>query len=293
MACQTAKANGRNRAEFYNVSGKQSQRMMQDVHWMRSIRHALENNEFVLHYQPLLHISSGTISHYEALLRLKTSNGLIGPETFLPAVARFGVMAEIDSWVVEHAIRALAEFSSRIPQLRLSVNLSPLAFENELFASNVRSLLKDCGVSGDQLCFEITEQMAVRFAVKTDRQIALLRDLGCRIAVDDFGTGYSSFSYLKRLPADYLKIDGSFIKELTRSKVDQSLVRMIGEVARAAGLETVAEYVESAAVLKLLTKYGIDYAQGFYIGRATAEPVDTFLDVHAGVRSERSERIPR
>jgi EAL domain-containing protein (putative c-di-GMP-specific phosphodiesterase class I) len=253
--------------------------MMQDVHWMQSIRQALENNEFVLHYQPLLHIPSGTISHYEALLRLKTSHGLIGPETFLPAVARFGLTSEIDSWVVEHAIRALAEFSSRIPQLRLSVNLSTLAFENELFASNVRSLLKDCGVSGEQLCFEITEQLAVRFAVKTDRQIALLRDLGCRIAVDDFGTGYSSFSYLKRLPADYLKIDGSFIKELTRSKVDQSLVRMIGEVARAAGLETAAEYVESAAVLRLLAKYGIDYAQGFYIGRATAEPAETFLEV--------------
>jgi EAL domain-containing protein (putative c-di-GMP-specific phosphodiesterase class I) len=188
-------------------------------------------------------------------------------------------MSEIDSWVVEHAIRALAEFASRMPQLRLSVNLSTLAFENEFFASNVRSLLKDCGVSGDQLCFEITEQMAVRFAVKTDRQITLLRDLGCRIAVDDFGTGYSSFSYLKRLPADYLKIDGSFVKELTRSRVDQSLVRMIGEVARAAGLETVAEYVESAAVLRLLAKYGIDYAQGFYIGRATAEPVETFLEV--------------
>ena len=263
MACQTAKANGRNRVEFYNVSGKQSQRMTQEVHWMRSIRQALDNNEFVLHYQPLLHIPSGTISHYEALLRLKTSHGLIGPETFLPAVARFGLMAEIDSWVVEHAIRALAEFSRRIPQLRLSVNLSTLALEKLIVRlQRPKSFERLRGFRAISFCFEITEQMAVRFAVKTDRQIALLRDLGCRIAVDDFGTGYSSFSYLKRLPADYLKIDGSFIKELTRSKVDQSLVRMIGEVARAAGLETVAEYVESAAVLRLLAKYGIDYASG-------------------------------
>ena len=103
----------------------------------------------------------------------------------------------------------------------------------------------------------------------------MLRDLGCRIAVDDFGTGYSSFSYLKRLPVDYLKIDGSFIRELTRSKVDQSMVRMIGEVAYAAGLETVAEYVESAAAMELLEKYGIDYAQGFYIGRAVPNPLDS------------------
>jgi EAL domain-containing protein (putative c-di-GMP-specific phosphodiesterase class I) len=117
--------------------------------------------------------------------------------------------------------------------------------------------------------------MAVRFAAKTDRQIAILRDLGCLIAVDDFGTGYSSFSYLKRLPADYLKIDGSFIRELTRSKVDQSMVRMIGEVAKAAGLETVAEYVESAAAMSLLEKYGIDFAQGFYVGRAVPNPLDS------------------
>jgi len=117
--------------------------------------------------------------------------------------------------------------------------------------------------------------MAVRFAVKTDKQIAMLRDLGCLIAVDDFGTGYSSFSYLKRLPADYLKIDGSFIKELTRNKVDQSMVRMIGEVANAAGLETVAEYVESAAAMSLLAKYGIDYAQGFYVGRAVPSPLNS------------------
>jgi diguanylate cyclase (GGDEF)-like protein len=279
MACQTAKANGRNRVEFYNLSGRQSERMLKDVHWTRDIRHALENNELLLHYQPLLHISSGAITHYEALLRLKTSRGLIGPQAFLPAVTRFGLMDEIDRWVVEHAIRELAKFSSDSAKLRFSVNLSTLAFENEWFASSVRCLLKDYGVSGDQLCFEITEQMAVRIAAKTDKQITMLRDLGCRIAVDDFGTGYSSFSYLKRLPVDYLKIDGSFIRELTRSRVDQSLVRMIGEVAKAAGLETVAEYVESAAALRMLANYGIDYAQGFYIGRAVPEPAMTILEV--------------
>jgi diguanylate cyclase (GGDEF)-like protein len=274
MACQTAKANGRNRVEFYNVSGKLNERMAQDIHWTRTIRHALENNEFVLFYQPLMHIGTHTISHYEALLRLKTKRGLIGPQTFLPAVARFGLMAEIDRWVVERAIQALAEFAHSGAKLRLSVNLTRFSFEDETFASVVKSLLREYNVSGDQVCFEITEQMAVRFASKTDRQIAILRDLGCLIAVDDFGTGYSSFSYLKRLPADYLKIDGSFIRELTRSKVDQSMVRMIGEVANAAGLETVAEYVETAAAMSLLEKYGIDYAQGFYIGRAVPNPLE-------------------
>jgi EAL domain-containing protein (putative c-di-GMP-specific phosphodiesterase class I) len=272
MACQTAKSNGRNRVEFYNISGRQNERMMQDVHWTRTVRHALETDGLVLHYQPLMHIATRKVSHYEALLRLKTNRGLVAPQAFLPAATRFGLMAEVDRWVVARAIRALAEFSSVKPKLRLSVNVTTFSLEEESFASEVRDLLRDCGVSGDQICFEITEQMAVRFAVKTDQQIAMLRDLGCRIAVDDFGTGYSSFSYLKRLPVDYLKIDGSFIKELTRSRVDQSMVRMIGEVAKAAGLETVAEYVESAAALTLLSKYGIDYAQGFYIGRPVPRP---------------------
>jgi EAL domain-containing protein (putative c-di-GMP-specific phosphodiesterase class I) len=262
---------------------------------MRSIRHALENNELVLHYQPLLHIATGTVSHYEALLRLKTSRGLIGPQKFLPAVARFGLMDDIDRWVVENSIRALAECSGDNKKLRLSVNLSTSTFENELFAASVRSLLKEYRVSGDQICFEITEQMAVRIAAKIDRQIAMLRDLGCRIAVDDFGTGYSSFSYLKRLPVDYLKIDGSFIKGLARSRVDQSLVRMIGEVAKATGLETVAEYVQSAAALNLLAKYRIDYAQGFYIGRAVPHLAGTVPDVQVNhaVRKRSSELVPQ
>jgi EAL domain-containing protein (putative c-di-GMP-specific phosphodiesterase class I) len=132
--------------------------------------------------------------------------------------------------------------------------------------------LKEHGVAGDRLVLEITEQLAVRFAANTDRQIAMLRELGCQLAIDDFGTGYSSFGYLKRLPVDYLKIDGSFIRGLARDRVDQAMVRMVGEVARAAGIETVAEYVQSAATLELLAKYGIDYAQGYFIGKPAAAP---------------------
>jgi diguanylate cyclase (GGDEF)-like protein len=272
IACQTAKSHGRNRAELYSVAEKRSEQMAKDVDWMQRIRAALDNNGFVLHYQPLLHIKSGQVSHYEALLRLKADDELVSPQTFLPAAVRFGLMADIDRWVLGSAVRALAEFGAENPQLRLSVNLSSFAFEDEGLAAHVRGMLREHGVSGDRMVLEITEQLAVRFAVKTDRQVAMLRDLGCRIAIDDFGTGYSSFSYLKRLPVDYLKIDGSFIKGIVNDRVDQSMVRMVGEVARAAGMETVAEYVHSAAALSLLAKYGIDYAQGFFIGRAEPKP---------------------
>jgi len=272
IACQTAKSHGRNRVEVYSVAEKRSEQMAKDVDWMQRIRTALDTDGFVLYYQPLLHIKSGKISHYEALLRLKADDQLVSPQMFLPAAVRFGLMADIDRWVLASAVRALAKFGAEDPDLRLSVNLSSFAFEDEGLAAHVRNLLREHAVSGDKMVLEITEQLAVRFAVKTDRQVAMLRDLGCRIAIDDFGTGYSSFSYLKRLPVDYLKIDGSFIKGIVRDRVDQSMVRMVGEVARAAGMETVAEYVHSAAALSLLARYGIDYAQGFFIGRAAPKP---------------------
>ncbi|HVS22253.1 MAG TPA: EAL domain-containing protein [Gammaproteobacteria bacterium] len=272
IACQTAKAHGRNRAEVYSVAEKRSEAMARDVDWMQRIRAALDSDGFVLYYQPLLHIKSGEVTHYEALLRLDTGDRLVSPQTFLPAAVRFGLMADIDRWVLARAVRALAEFGAEDPRLHLAVNVSSFAFEDDGFAAHVRGQLRDRGVSGDRIVIEITEQLAVRFAVQTDRQVAMLRDLGCRIAIDDFGTGYSSFSYLKRLPVDYLKIDGSFIKALVRDRVDQSMVRMVGEVARAAGMQTVAEHVHSAAALSLLAKYGIDYAQGFFIGRAAPKP---------------------
>jgi diguanylate cyclase (GGDEF)-like protein len=272
MACQTAKAHGRNRVELYSTAGKQSEQMARDVDWMNRIRGALEHGGFDLYYQPLLHIKSGEVRHHEALLRLKTEDGLVSPPVFLPAAARFGLMADLDRCVLRLVVKALRDFGPSLPDFSLSVNLSGFAFEDDSLGSYVQSLLTEYDIAGDRLVIEITEQLAVRFAANTDKQIALLRDLGCRIAIDDFGTGYSSFSYLKRLPVDYLKIDGSFIRGLARDRVDQAMVRMVGEVARAAGMQTVAEYVNNAAALSLLAKYGIDYAQGFYIGKAMPRP---------------------
>jgi diguanylate cyclase (GGDEF)-like protein len=272
IACQSAKARGRNRLELYSPAGKQSEQIAKDVTIMNRLRVALETDGFELHYQPLLHIKTGVVSHYETLLRLPTEDGVMGPESFLPAAFRFGLMADIDRWVLRRVVRSLAELTPSLPGLCLSTNLSGFAFEDEGLGNYLRELLQQHEVSGERLVLEITEQLAVRFAASTDKQIALLRDLGCQLAIDDFGSGYSSFSYLKRLPVDYLKIDGSFIKGLARDRVDQAMVRMVGEVARAAGIETVAEYVHNAATLDLLAKYGIDYAQGYFIGKPTAQP---------------------
>jgi EAL domain-containing protein (putative c-di-GMP-specific phosphodiesterase class I) len=216
-----------------------------------------------------MHIATGEINHYEALLRMRTDDGLIGPATFLPAAARFGLMSAIDLWVIEHAIRSLAEAGpGDNGGLKLSANVSGFALEEAELVPRIRDMLTQYDVSGDRLVLELTEHIAVRFASETDDRLQQLRSLGLAIAIDDFGTGYSSFSYLKRLPVDYLKIDGSFVRNLPRDKVDQAMVRMTGELAREIGLRTVAEYVQSEAAMKLLRKYGIDYAQGSYVGRA-------------------------
>jgi diguanylate cyclase (GGDEF)-like protein len=273
IACQSAKARGRNRVELYSPAGKQSEQITKDVVTMNRLRDALETDRLELVYQPLLHIKTGVVSHYETLLRLPTEDGVLTPVSFLPAAFRFGLMADIDRWVLRRVVRALAELTPSLPGLRLSTNLSGFAFDDEGLAAYLRDLLREHDVAGDRLVLEITEQLAVRFAANTDRQIAMLRNLGCQLAIDDFGSGYSSFNYLKRLPVDYLKMDGSFIKSLPRDRVDQAMVRMVGEVARAAGIQTVAEYVTSAATLELLAKYGIDYAQGYYIGKPTAAPL--------------------
>jgi diguanylate cyclase (GGDEF)-like protein len=287
IACRSAKAHGRNRVEIYSPAGRESERIAKDVVTMNRLRDALEHERFELLYQPLLHIETGSVTHYETLLRLPIEDAVLGPDTFLPAAFRFGLMADIDRWVLKRVVRSLAELTPSMPLLKLSTNLSGFAFEDEGLAAYLRSLLKEHGVDGDRLVLEITEQLAVRFAASTDKQIALLRDLGCQLAIDDFGSGYSSFSYLKRLPVDYLKIDGSFIKSLARDRVDQAMVRMVGEVARAAGIETVAEYVHSAATLDLLAKYGIDYAQGYYIGKPAAHPEPSTVAL-TGKRARRS-----
>jgi diguanylate cyclase (GGDEF)-like protein len=269
LACQAAKRHGRNRVEAYRIASRQDVQMAEDVRWMQRIREALAGDHFVLHFQPLMHIATGEIYHYEALLRMRTDDGLIGPATFLPAAARFGLMSAIDLWVIERAIRSLADAGpGDNGGLKLSANVSGFALEETELVPRIRDMLSNYGVSGNRLVLELTEHIAVRFASETDDRLQQLRSLGLAIAIDDFGTGYSSFSYLKRLPVDYLKIDGSFVRNLARDKVDQAMVRMTGELAREIGLSTVAEYVQNEAAMKLLRKYGIDYAQGSYVGRA-------------------------
>jgi diguanylate cyclase (GGDEF)-like protein len=275
IACHAAKENGRNRLEIYRVSKRENQVMAKEVAWVQRIRKALDTNGFVLVYQPLLRIDAGWTDHYEVLLRLRSDDGeLVSPDAFLPAAVRFGLMVDIDFWVIEHAIQSLVEHRTPRSNIHYSINLSASVFESDRFSRFVELLLEKYEVDADAIIFEITEQTAVQFAAESDQHIARLRELGCRFAIDDFGKGYSSFSYLRQLSVDYLKIDGSFVIGLDQDEVNQTLVRVMGEVARAVRMETIAECVESAKTLDLLAELGIDYAQGNFIAAPAAAPLE-------------------
>lgn len=274
IACREAKASGRNRLAFHSMSERETEQMVADVNWISKLREAIDGDGLVLRYQPIVSVASGETSHHEVLLRLKDDNGkMIAPDIFLPAAVRFGLMAEIDTWLVEKAIAELARYRIDAPDLSFALNLSANAFEAENLTAYVVSQLEKHRVPASSVTFEVTESLAMRHLSHVEKQISALRELGCKVALDDFGTGYSSFSYLQKLPVDYIKIDGSFIKDLVRNPVDQKMVRMIAEIGREAGMQTVAEYVLSAAAFSLLAKLGVDFAQGYYIGRPTATPI--------------------
>jgi diguanylate cyclase (GGDEF)-like protein len=280
IACREAKQRGRNRLAFYRKSEQDAERVVTDVGWMAKIRAAIDNGSFVLHYQPIVNISTGETSHHEVLLRMQSENGeLIAPDAFLPAAARFGMMAEVDAWVIENAIIALTKFRTDNPDLRLAINLSASAFEMEDIAGYVGSLLAKHEVAAESVLFEITESIAIRQLNRDDSQIMALREMGCEFALDDFGTSYTSFSHLRRLPVDHIKIHGSFINNLVAEPIDQKTVQLIGEIGKAAGMKTIAAYVDNGPALALLRTLGIEYAQGLYIGEPLPTPAKRSMPV--------------
>ena len=273
IACRDAKEAGRNRMSIYERSGQATQKDAADVGWMNRLRKAVDNNEFELRFQPINRIRTGETTHHEVLLRLRSEDqGLVLPDAFLPSAMRFGLMTEIDFWMIEHASKAYSVYAVPGRSLRLSINLSANAFENDNLVEHIESCFEKYKVDAGDIIFEITESLAVRHPMHVERQIDALRNMGCRLALDDFGTGYSSFSYLQKLHFDYIKIDGTFVEDLLNNPVDQKMIKLIAEIGAEAGMETIAEYVQDAESLQLLDELGVDLAQGFFVGRPTRQP---------------------
>ena len=240
------------------------------------IRGALARGRFVLHAQPILDLKTNTIVQFEILIRmLGENNELMPPASFLPTAERFGLIRSIDRWVVRESIKPMGRQRKLGNNLRLSVNLSGKSLGDFELTMLIEKELDENDVDAANLTFEITETVAISDSERAKIFAIALKQMGCHLALDDFGVGFSSFHRLKTLPVDYLKIDGSFIRDLPKNKVDQHLVRAMVGVARALRKRTVAEFVGSEETLKLVREAGIDFGQGFHIGKPAA--VETIL----------------
>jgi len=278
LACYIAKEQGRNRVHIHAADNAAEAELSADMGWVQRLRRALDEDRFELHAQPIIPTAAGSNEgeHLELLLRLRdraagdASGELIPPGAFIPAAERFGLMPAIDRWVVKAALQTIAARGERAHGATYSINLSGVTLTDDQFQAFLRDALTSTGVAPEVLCFEITETSAV---ANLDRAVAFMesmRLLGCRFALDDFGVGMSSLTYLKRLPVDYLKIDGSFVRDMLADKADNATVQMINHLAHVAGKKTIAEFVETPAILAALTEIGVDYAQGYAIARPSA-----------------------
>jgi diguanylate cyclase (GGDEF)-like protein/PAS domain S-box-containing protein len=270
VAMYQAKAAGRDRHAVYSAEAEEVSGAS-GLSWADRIRRSLERDEFVLHAQPILDLASGSISQFELLLRMRgdREGELILPGEFLPPAERFGLIREIDRWVIRNAIALIADRRQlgREPQVLVAVNLSGSAVGDEDLHDLIRTELDAHGIPPSSLMFEITETAALAEMEEAKSFATRLALMGCRLALDDFGTGFGSFYYLKYLPLDYLKIDADFITGLVRSTVDQRIVTAIVEVARVLGIRTIAEFVTDAETMELLRTLRVDYAQGYFIGQ--------------------------
>ena len=274
-ACYMAKDRGRNRVHFYREEDDETLRRRGEMEWANRLRWVIEEKRLLLDYQevqllqprPTKHVPEGP--HIELLIRLRDEDGrIILPGAFLPAAERYGLMPLLDRWVVGEAISHFNELhaSGRVPG-RCSLNLAASTLEDEGLAEYVLQLIEQHGVAPSRLCFEITETEAVRNLARAVRFIDRLRSVGCLVALDDFGAGMSSFGYLKNLPVDVIKIDGSFVRDLDTDPMSRSIINAITEIGHQRGLDVVAEWVAGEDCAETLRALGVDFGQGFGLHR--------------------------
>ncbi|ATG02010.1 EAL domain-containing protein [Lelliottia amnigena] len=257
------------------------QRSLKDkVAMMNRLQAALEHNEFVLMVQRVQAIRG---DHYhEILLRMPNDNGtLLSPDTFLPVAQEFGLSSRVDLWVLDRTLQFMATHRERLPGMRFAINLSPSTVCRSQFPLEVNRLLKKYAIEAWQVIFEITESSGFGNAVLADQIVKQLQMMGCRIAIDDFGTGYASYARLKSVDADILKIDGSFIRNIADNSLDYQIVASICHLARMKKMLVVAEYVESEAIRSAVTALGIDYLQGYLIGKP--EPLEELVETQTSL----------
>lgn len=274
LAMYHAKEQGRNRVCVYDPSREWREELHDRLNWAERIESALVNDRFELWAQRISSFSDPGHSRYELLIRMRDDQGgIVAPGAFLPVAERLGSIRAIDRWVVASAIDLLAIEKAEGRDTRVDVNISGRSFTDPDLLPLVQRKLEEMQVDPARLGIEITETAAILDLGKAREFIDQLNGIGCRFALDDFGSGFSSFAYLRELPIDSLKIDGSYIQRLATSPQDQHMVKAMVELAKGLGVSTVAEFVEDGETMRLLTSYGVDFGQGYYIHkpRPTAE----------------------
>jgi diguanylate cyclase (GGDEF)-like protein len=276
-ACAEAKTRGGNRYQLHVTDEAKLGRDMDSPAWSRHVQTAIHDNALKFVYQPILDVSNtGGGEMYELLLRLVAPGGeLVSPTAFLPVADRFGLIAELDRWVIRRACEELAQVQASGRSPTFFVNLSGHVFEDgEALMSLVSEQLARHKLRGESLVFEITEQAAIRQLDRACAVIEGLRQLGCRFALDDFGSGFSSLNYVKHLPAAFIKISGMFVQNMMADALDEVMVRSIVQIANAMGMQTVAESVEDRQTLQRIAELGVTYAQGHAIARPSEQLPD-------------------
>jgi diguanylate cyclase (GGDEF)-like protein/PAS domain S-box-containing protein len=269
-ACQAAKEAGRNRVHSFEENDIDLMRRRREMQWAARINTALEEGRFELFRQSILPLQRPeTGAHYELLLRMRDEAGkIVSPDNFMTAAERYGITPNIDRWVIENAFRWLVSEADEREKLAMcSINLSGQSLGDDKFLPYVIDQFHRSGLDATKICFEITETAAIASFSQANRFIQALKELGCKFALDDFGTGLSSFGYLKHFPVDFLKIDGSFVKEILHDPIDREMVRSINEIGHLTGKQTIAEFAENADIINMLRGLGVDYAQGYGISQ--------------------------
>lgn len=271
LAMYKAKELGRGQAHVFNPDNDYRSKLKQTVHWRNLIEDAVANDKLVLFYQPILTIKSNDVSHYECLVRLQQDDGfMLMPSEFVYRAEDLGLIGKIDRVVLKKAVEQHLEFNRQGKKYKLSVNVSKRSFEDPAIFEYFAELFSNPEVDQKRIIFEITDTAAVSNYQSTNALINKISGLGCVLALNDFGVEYPSLHYLKNAPVDYVKIDGSLIRQLDKNNDDKVFVKALIELAQAFGKKTVAEFVESEDILNILKEFGIDYVQGYHIGKPKA-----------------------
>jgi diguanylate cyclase (GGDEF)-like protein len=277
-ACYVAKNQG-SRVHVYSARDEAAARQRGEILWLQLLQSALKENRFELHAQPILHVGATPVQHggpgLEILLRLKDEQGVhVAPSDFMRAAERYRLMPHVDRWVVQTALTALGRGAVRIaPGRSLCINLSGQTLGDAGFLEFVVECLDRTGVAPDRICFEVTENSVITNIEHARRFIGVLHGMGCSFALDDFGRGLSSFANLKNLSLDYLKIDGYFIRNLASDNVNQAMVTAMIKLARSLNFQVIAEHVEDLSALDSAKRMGVDFVQGYQVGRPQPLPL--------------------